>query len=82
MCLQKGWLRSDTVYSAVCPRLALRLSDASTLSLTDGTLEFTATLCYTASPESITSQPIILHLFGPKAGGPLSDKAVSDLRFA
>jgi hypothetical protein len=60
----------------VCPYLTLKLSDASTLSLTNGTLEFTATLCYTASPEPIPSQPIVLRLFGPEAGGPLSDKAV------
>lgn len=64
------------MYSAVCPRLTLRLSDASTLSLRDGTLDFTATLCYTTTPEFLPSQPIVLHLLGPKAGGPLSENAV------
>jgi len=71
---QKSALQEEKL--AVCPRLTLRLSDASTLSLRDGTLDFTATLCYTMTPEFVPSQPIVLHLLGPKAGGPLSENAV------
>lgn len=75
-CIYK-WDGSNLIlYSAACPQLALRLSDASTVSLSDGTLDFTVTLGYTTSSKSTPGQPIVLKLFGPKAEGPLSENAI------
>jgi hypothetical protein len=38
------------------------------------TLDFTVTLGYIAISKSKPSQPIVFHLFGPKAAGTLSEK--------